>query len=186
MHVYIGAYSKWYSTYNFIERLPISEENKDWLHDSWLVNKIDQALNIFNNQKRVVKVRIDNYDTWSMDHTLALIIIPMLKQLQATKVGSQLVDDEDVPPHMRHSDPKGEYGGDNWIHYKWEWILKELIWTFEHIVDEEWREKFWHGEMDWDDDKSTFWVDHDGMKEVEERISNGLRLFGKYYRGLWD
>jgi hypothetical protein len=27
-------------------------------------------------------VKIDRYDTWSMDHTLADIILPMLKQLQ--------------------------------------------------------------------------------------------------------
>jgi hypothetical protein len=24
------------------------------------------------------------------------------------------------------------------------------------------------------------------MKIVEDRITNGFRLFGKYYQGLWD
>jgi hypothetical protein len=32
----------------------------------------------------------------------------------------------------------------------------------------------------------TFKVDHNGMNKHNERINNGLRLFGKYYRNLWD
>jgi hypothetical protein len=29
-------------------------------------------------------------------------------------------------------------------------------------------------------------VDWDGMKAEQTRITNGFRLFGKYYEGLWD
>ena len=29
---------------------------------------------------RQVEIKIDNYDTWSMDHTLGLIALPLLKQ----------------------------------------------------------------------------------------------------------
>jgi hypothetical protein len=29
-------------------------------------------------------------------------------------------------------------------------------------------------------------VDEDGYREYHNRINNGLRLFGKYFRGLWD
>jgi hypothetical protein len=32
----------------------------------------------------------------------------------------------------------------------------------------------------------TYKCDYDGMKVVQERITNGFRLFGKYYEGLWD
>jgi len=32
----------------------------------------------------------------------------------------------------------------------------------------------------------TYKCDYEGMKEVQKRISNGYRLFGKYYEGLWD
>ena len=28
--------------------------------------------------------------------------------------------------------------------------------------------------------------DMEGMKAEQERISNGFRLFGKYYESLWD
>ena len=36
-----------------------------------------------------------------MDHTLAMIIVPMLKQLKETKHGAPFVDDEDVPEELK-------------------------------------------------------------------------------------
>ena len=39
------------------------------------------------NKSRKVKIKIDRHDTYSMDHTLALIILPMLVQLRNTKHG---------------------------------------------------------------------------------------------------
>ena len=51
------------------------------------------------NQK--VSIRIDPWDTWSMDTTLAHIVLPMLKQLKATKHGAPQVDVEDVPEELR-------------------------------------------------------------------------------------
>ena len=32
----------------------------------------------------------------------------------------------------------------------------------------------------------TLKMDYEGMKVYQERISNGFRLFGKYYENLWD
>jgi hypothetical protein len=32
----------------------------------------------------------------------------------------------------------------------------------------------------------TYVCDYEGIRKVYERIDNGLRLFGKYYRNLWD
>jgi dihydrolipoamide dehydrogenase len=32
----------------------------------------------------------------------------------------------------------------------------------------------------------TYKLDMDGMQEVQKRITNGFRLFGKYYEALWD
>jgi hypothetical protein len=44
--------------------------------------------------------------------------------------------------------------------------------------------------VDWDKDinKSIrdIKVDRVGLKKHEQRIDNGLRLFGKYFRSLWD
>ena len=69
--------------------------------------------------------------------------------------------------------------------------MEEMIWTFEQLCD-------------WDNDKAFFdygpkvenesfensikriKVDHEGLNSHNDRIQNGLRLFGKYYRSLWD
>ena len=52
-------------------------------------------LGIKNEQN--VSVRIDHWDTWSMDDTLAYIVLPMLKQLKETKHGGPHVNNKDVP-----------------------------------------------------------------------------------------
>lgn len=34
------------------------------------------------DKERKISIRIDPWDVWNMDHTLALIIVPMLKKTQ--------------------------------------------------------------------------------------------------------
>ena len=41
----------------------------------------------FNRRTQKIKVRIDPWDTWSMDYSLAHIILPMLKQLKENNHG---------------------------------------------------------------------------------------------------
>ena len=173
MKVYIGPYTRWIGPYQIADKIPfLSDDTRhnigEWLSNTWVMDVCNW---IERRKKRKVKVHIDNYDTWNADHTIATIVYPLLKRLSEHRIGSQLVDDEDVPPHMRHSDKKGEWGPDNWVHYKWDWVLKEMTWTFEQLAHK-----------DEDDNWERFLVD----KEYNERIDNGLRLFGKYYRGLWD
>ena len=179
MKIRIGPYIHWFGPFQIAEKIPfISEDTQDkiaeWISETWITRFLTW---IHEKRNRKIDIRIDPYDTWSMDHTLALIIVPMLKQLRDTKHGSPLVDNEDVPPHMRYSslgpdDP--EWWPDNWVHYKWEWVLNELIWTFEQLIK--------------DDDRviELFSLDLVKYMEYNDRIKNGLRLFGKYYRGLWD
>lgn len=178
MRVKIGPYIDWIGPYQIADKIPFISEKRaekigDWIAKTW-INDFCEWIQEKRNRK--IDVRIDPYDTWSMDHTLALIIVPMLKQLRDTKHGSPLVDNEDVPPHMRYSDQKydkdGWDMGDNWVHYKWEWILNEMIWTFEQLTK--------------DDDLELYSLDKDKYTEYNDRVTNGLRLFGKYYRGLWD
>ena len=81
-------------------------EDRDYVdHPAWVERATDYISPVCQAVKWVLDlvhpqiniVRIDRYDTWSMDHTLADIILPMLKQLDATKHGAPHVDDEDVP-----------------------------------------------------------------------------------------
>jgi hypothetical protein len=37
-----------------------------------------------------------------------------------------------------------------------------------------------------DKDPDAHWYDAEGHKLHEDRIQEGLELFGKYYRSLWD
>ena len=76
-----------------------------------------------DGEAQEMSIHIDEYDTWSMDHTLAPIILPMLKQLKETKHGSPEVDDADVPEELRStSAPPKEKDwdiDDNW-HKRWD------------------------------------------------------------------
>ena len=153
-------------------------------------------------------VKIDRWDTWSMDSTLADIILPMLKQLQKDKHGSPFVDDEDVPEELKSTSapPKeNEYDIDANHFKRWDYVLNEMIFAFECKVDDTWQEKFSSGEFDkktvacqWDENgkatmyewldgpNHTYELDIEGMKVVQKRITNGFRLFGRYYENLWD
>ena len=123
---------------------------------------------------RKISIRIDGFDTWSMDNTLAYIIVPMLKQLKDTKQGGPWVDAEDVPEELRTNETYKDGDVDeNWFN-RWDYVLDEMIFAFENIAADDWREPFYGMPYE------------SGMKPVEERIQNGTRLFGKYYQCLWD
>jgi hypothetical protein len=56
--------------------------------------------------------------------------------------------------------------------------MDELIWTFDQLINTERDiDLFYSEENGWDLEASN---------KYNDRIRNGLRLFGKYYRGLWD
>jgi hypothetical protein len=171
---------------------------------------------IDSKRKRKIKIRIDKWDTWNADHTLALIVLPMLKQLKATKHGYAMVDPEDAPKKYRwiereeYDDQKDLFDvprantEPTMAELRWEWVMDEMIFAFEHLVDDDWESKFSSGNTDlkWvkvenmydgqscyrmeNGPNHTYKIDTEGLRVVNERISNGLMLFGKYYRGLWD
>ena len=161
---------------------------------------------------RITYVKIDRWDTWSMDHTLAEIVLPMLRQLQRDKHGSPLVDDEDVPEHLRSTaaEPReNEWDTDSNHHLRWDWALAEMIFAFGMKARGDWEAEFHSGEIDmlWvpvdakgnqvpkgehkhyrmdRGPNDTHVYDAEGAKRVQDRMSNGFRLFGKYYESLWD
>ncbi len=126
-----------------------------------------------SNKEQKIKVQIDPWDTWSMDITLAHIIVPMLKQLKETKHGAPDVDDDDVPQHLRRTEvPTMAYETDDNYFKRWDYVMDEMIFAFES--------------------KLTYWIDQcEDLSSPEVtlrymRIQNGFELFGKYYHGLWD
>ena len=152
---------------------------------------------------KVNYIKIDRWDTWSMDSTLSPIILPMIKQLKATKHGAPFVDDEDVPKRLRigakgTGDPdvhKLFEDNDNTFFERFDYILDEMIWTFEQLSMDDHEAPFythmtktkgWETGEDINKSIRNIKVDHKGLKAHNTRIDNGLRLFGKYFRGLWD
>lgn len=132
--------------------------------------------------KQKTSIRIDRYDTWSMDHTLAPIILPMLVQLKETKHGAPAVDIEDVPKELRPTNTEEwqklyKEGGETDDKYfdRWDWVLNEMIYAFDSKVNKE--------EVYMQFDPKT---ERELILKEQERISNGFRLFGKYYESLWD
>lgn len=115
------------------------------------------------------KIVIHGHDLWNLDYTLAKIILPSLKFLKDNKGGSAWVDDEDVPEEIRStkdSTPRNTWDIDEFFHERWNYIMEEMVFAFESILS----------------DKS----ESDLSEEDQERVKNGLKLFGKYYRCLWN
>ena len=222
MKVYISNYrDHWLSPYTILEKVCFWEKDRDVFYNledkpnhkyEKIVNALVPVCELIRKfldfvHPRIKYVKIDRYDTWSMDSTLAMIILPMLKQLKATIHGAPYVDDEDVPDELKSTSapPKENEWDTDGNHFKrWEWVLDEITWTFEQL-NSDWDDQYHTGTSDlksvaseWDENgkaimfkmekgpNDTSHFDVDGYTKHQERITNGLKLFGKYYQGLWD
>lgn len=103
-----------------------------------------------DEQEREIKIHIDDYDIWSIDDTLALIIHPILVRFR-----------ENLNGHPEYL-PMEE----------WEKILDKMIYAFYHIIYENWQCKQPR--------------DIESLKKIHADIDEGLKLFGKHFRDLWD
>lgn len=216
MKVYIGPYPTDWLRCRIHDRYMHKKYGWDWpdadeytRYEKFLDKLEDVIQTIYNStinkiichRKRKISIRVDRSDTWSMDHTLALIILPMLKQLRDEKHGAPLVDDKDVPKELRSTSApprENEWDTDDNHFKRWDWILGEMIHAFECTVDEDWEDQFHTGQHD------TRWVKEGKYYRMEKgpndthafdkksydkawaRRNNGLKLFGKYYHNLWD
>lgn len=133
-----------------------------------------------NSDKNRIKVKINDYDVWNLDNTLALIILPSLIRLKEDQQSAGRVADEDVPDNIKSTNAKpkeSEFDIDEFYFDRWNYVINEMIFAFTEIVK---------------DDDSRFFTDNDrmfdklGYDEYHARIDNGTRLFGKYYRNLWS
>lgn len=208
MKVKIGKYKRYYNT-------------DDVLSVFWKTNIPESILIVFEKllhpilflvnkltPDRKVNVKIESYDVWSMDYTLALVVTPMLKRLKEDKYGAPNVDELDCPEDLRSSnDPdfeeKKQRGEEDMFFFKrWDWILDEMIWAFEQLSEhEDWEGQFWTKQpenyedmtelekmeyVEFNDMIGELMFDSEGYSQHTERMENGFRLFGKYYLSLWS
>jgi len=218
MKVYKNKYKDhWLSPYTICEKLCWWREID--YDEPWVVrvNKLlNPVMGLWRDFLDIVDpkidyVKIDRWDTWSMDSTLSPIVLAMLKQLHESKHGAPYVDDEDVPARL-HSTTKAaqKVKKNDWDtdgnHFKrWDWVMSEMIWAFEQMCDEDNDAQFHTGvhDTEWKvsstdaDGKPLLWqmakgpndtskFDKKGYMKHQDRIRNGTRLFGKYYQNLWD
>ena len=238
MKVWISNYrNHWYSPNTWIDHVfwwtdwsrchrdrrltSILDEERAWIdRPDWAERLADRLVPVARALQwvldlvhpRIEHVRIDRWDTWSMDSTLAMIVLPMLRQLRQDTHGAPNVADEDVPEHLRSTAaaPKeNEWDTDSNHFLRWDWVLDEMIFAFEMKCRDDWTQEFHSGKSDIEwipidkdgnrvDRKDARWFqmergpedtshwDLEGQKQVQARITNGFRLFGRYYENLWD
>lgn len=114
--------------------------------------------------KQAIRVDIDKWDTWSMDHTLASIILPMLKQLKASNIG--------YPANLTVEE--------------WDDIQDQMIFAFELKLG-------FNAPVNTNIDRLSQYayseVDNwntEAHQLHKKRMATGFRLFGEYYSDLWD
>ena len=220
MKIYKGDYrDHWVSPYRILEKVCFWEKDTDvFYEDGGTYEKISDflvpvskaiqwVLNLI--YPRINYVKIDRWDTYSMDHTLSDIILPMLRQMKESKHGAPYVDDADVPYELKSINDSPyvqEFCVDEKLHFaRWDYILDQMIFAFECKVDDSWEDLFRSGVHDtkfepsgYDENgkptmyamlkgpNDTYVCDYEGMAEYEKRIQNGFRLFGRYYQNLWS
>lgn len=194
------GYNNWDTSNDFLDKaIEKLEQSLQWVYNNTINLYLDSI-------DRKVKVRIDHYDIWSMDHTLSYIILPMLKELKKNQYGTPFVDNEDVPDELKMSEQDLiEYNNsgkvDDLYVKRWEYVLDEMIFSFETLTgnNQDWESQFVTGDYDFKFEKNTddklytlvhgpnhtATVDWEGRKKYAKRIQNGFILFGKYYQSLW-
>lgn len=167
------------------------------------------------NDSRKIEVKIDKYDTWNLDITLSYIILPALLQLKATKHGIPsdfaMVGGEEYLD-QKSFDFYAETVNDCFEQRValWDEVLDKMIWSFNELISDDYTRQYYHGKLDYDwvesdkmfpnpvtgvleptyqlvdRDPDGHWCDHNGLEEHEKRIQEGIELFAKYFRNLWD
>lgn len=152
------------------------------------------------NEKRHIDIHVDPYDAWNADHTLALIIVPVLKELKKGLHGCPidfctLAEDGYT---VLDSDEACA---------RWELAIDKMIWAFQQVVDDN-EDDFWIQKGEWDFEDAVSEEDREGLPDDEpvsrlkwivepirnddayyaymDRMQEGFDLFGKYFRNLWD
>ncbi len=151
------------------------------------------------------EVKLDHYDSWSADWTIAQIAAPLLVQLQETKRSAPWVDDEDVPEELRSTScaPKeNEWDTDeNWFK-RWDYVLQEMIYAMQEIANDKENEPKMYkhvGDIEFGDiDEATGLGEikslgveripemEESNRQYHERVQRGCVLFGKYFQNLWS
>lgn len=153
-------------------------------------------------ENRKVEVVIDDYDTWSLDSTLAKVIYPALvafKEQRKKMPGVAF----DFFSEEAQKDKTGNYTDEAFEEAEKNFtkIIDKMIWSFREIAEDNPGESqfFLKNGKKWKTKKlkkgnkhigselveTGMTLDKEGYTEYHNRIKEGVELFGKYYQTLW-
>jgi hypothetical protein len=168
-----------------------------------------------NNDRKKVDIHIDKYDSWNASHTMAYVILPILLQLRDTansipaSFGDNGMEGIDGQMTFVFYQTSHNEAFDQCVK-NWEEVLNKMIWSFQQLVHDDYDELYHHGtaQYSWRETDETYldpitkklektyemidtnpnehWYDIEGHRLHEQRIQEGLELFGKYFTNLWD
>lgn len=154
-----------------------------------------------HKRNRKVEIFVDDFDTFSLDNTLAKIIYPSLVAFKKARkkmpgVPMQFFDElSEVDDTGNHTNKAVEEAEIRFLN-----AIDKMIWSMREIAEEYPGEsqfflkngKKRKTEKTTKSKNSTYTLvesgvefDLEGCKKYQERIDEGLLLFGKYFRTLW-
>ena len=140
------------------------------------LNRIDAIKYFFRQTYERVRYGFKLEEAWDFKSHHASYCVPRLKRLKSKLHGH--------PTHLTHDE--------------WAEILDKIIWAFENVnndpqpiysddFDHRWlRTENDDGSVTFKSLNKTGTIDFSPVKEHTKRVDEGLELFAKYYRGLWD
>lgn len=109
-------------------------------------------------------------DLWSLDYTIAKFALPRLIELKKVKHG--------VPCSMFDDPQDASDEGYKLAEERWSEIMDKMIWSMDYIV--------YNREYEYYPDPDTEDRDYSRLKAAELRFQEGMDLFAKHFRSLWD
>ena len=136
-------------------------------------------------------VKIDSYDTWNCDWTLAQIAAPLFKAFGQDLDSTGKIDKEDVPEELRDT-----FNEDGFSEQAYKWVIDEVTYAMTEIANDRANEPEVYR-----DDPTIPRAENDpiGLSQLvqipgalaayeayNKRIQNGCVLLGKYLQTFWD
>lgn len=163
-----------------------------------------------HDKPRVFSIKIEKHDLWDFNGSAGPVILEWLKEFRALdKHGipadmpsfCQTAEDYDTQlcfDFYKESNPPFSQSED-----EWNVILDKMIWSFEEMINEPNGGCYWDvkpklnldatftevtktgefHEMVWDEPGR---FNHAKYSAYQDKIQEGLDLFAKYFRNLWD
>ena len=116
-------------------------------------------------------VKIDPWDTWFMDDTLARIILPMLEQMKESKQGYPISMGYENHSQLSFEGIIDKDAEEVYCKEKWDQELDKMIEAFKLILNK------------WEDDE---YMSFSSNTERNKRVLRGLTSFARNFESLWE